>query len=147
MHTLLPYDDFRISAMALSDTLLAKQIKDCVTILNTLHEVGKPTTDPRNPTVKAWKGYELQLCEFGLDCCDEWKRRHGENEERNNDRAALEQHLDWAATGNMEKPPWVGDENVHLDYRGLLVYLEPEKYSTLFNVKPCEPNNFRYPVK
>jgi hypothetical protein len=134
--------------MALTVPLLEQQIRDCIAILNCLHEDGPTTALSIDPIVKMWKGYELQLAEFGLDCCDELFTRSSEKKGMwTDERARLEQHLDWATSGNMEKPPWLDDPNILLDYKGILVGIDPMRYKAMFgNIAPCEPENFRYPV-
>ncbi len=148
MHTLLPYDDFKLSALALTDQLLKQQVVDCITILETLHETGQGDGDFDHPTVQAWRGCELQLCEFGLNCAEQYLKRHiGEKwVESNVER--LEFHLDLAEGGDMEKPSWFGEDWVHLEYKGLLLFLDPDHYETIWpNVAPLQGlDRFRYPT-
>lgn len=146
MQTLLPFDDFKLSALVLTDRLLEQQIEDCITILETLHETNQ-AKDWNHPIVKAWSGSELQLCEFGFTCLDQWtKRRKYSNWSEEKDRR-LEWHLDLAGGGEMTMPPWFGKNEVHLEYQGLLRYLDPNTYEKVFDkVATCSPDRFRYPL-
>lgn len=145
MHTLLPFDDFKITAIALSSGDLREQAQDCTAILDRIHEIdGIP--DWTDKTVQAWRGSELQLCEFGLTCCEILARRTGITEIAL--EARLEHHLDLAEGGDMGFPAWWGDEEVHLEYKGLLIYRNPERYQPMWpSVASCPPERFRYPLE
>lgn len=151
MHTLLPYDDFRVAALCLTNGLLRQQIADCVEILDIIHEVDGNTGKYNDPTVKAWEGSELQLCEFGL-CCVEVAvaRSHpkGLTDATAQNWLKLEKHLDLASDGDLERPSWFGDDRVHREYQGLLRHFDPEHYEHVFpNVATCEPERFRFPLE
>src|SRR5690349_9322278 len=116
MHTLLPYDDFGLSALALEDDHLKQQIADCTAMLETLHETDR-AVDPKDPTIQAWRGFELQLCEFGLVCTDAYLKRRHMDKWTYSKAERLEWHLDMAEGGDMSKPPWFGVDWVHLEYK------------------------------
>jgi hypothetical protein len=147
MHTLLPFDDYKLTALALTNNLLRRQIDDCITILEIVHETGLVTTDFRHPTVEAWRGCELQLCEFGLTCADTLQVREPNNTSLPEKVERLEFHLELAQGGDMEKPKWFGLDWVHLEYQGLLRWIDPATYDKVFvNVQTCPPERFRYPT-
>jgi len=147
MHTLLPYDDFKLSALALTDELLQRQIEDCLAIVEILHETDKAEGDFDHPTVQAWRGSELQLCEFGLSCVEVYLRRNADAQGALEAEKRLEWHLDLAEGGDMTKPSWYGTDWIHTEYQGLLRFLDPLVYEQRFpNVTTCTPDRFRYPT-
>lgn len=147
MHTLLPFDDFKITAICLSSDHLIRQANDCIAILDRIHEING-LTDWTDKTVQAWRGHELQLCEFGLECCDTLRRRLKSTSAEGDGHleTALLRHLELAEGGDMTLPEWFGDDDVHLEYKGLLIHMDPERYQPMWpSVAPCSPKNFRYP--
>lgn len=128
MQTFLPYPDFTQSAKVLDRQRLGKQRVEVVQILNVLHELRDGYRN--HPAVKMWRGYEPQLCEYGLVMCNEWISR------RYNDTCheKISQHLEWATDGSftLEKPPWFGDLNFHLSHQSNLVRKDPNHYRRFF---------------
>lgn len=142
MQTFLPFPDLKESAQALDMRRLGKQIEECSQITSSLLEI---TDGWRNhPVTQMWRGHELQLVEFGLQCCEEWEAR-GYNPRKT--KARLEWLLDCAAEdANMTKPVWFGVTGVHLEYQGLLIWKDPTYYAPKFlGAEPVRPDEFRYP--
>ena len=147
MHTLLPFDGFKLSALCLSDRLLIQQVNDCVSLLETLHETDKATLPFTHVMVKVWQGSELQLCEFGLTCVETYKLRYPSSVTLNDHYNSLIQHMDLAESGEMTLPAWFGKDEVHDEYKGLLRFLDPARYEPIFaSIRTCRPENFRYPT-
>jgi Pyrimidine dimer DNA glycosylase len=140
MQTYLPYPDFVKSAEVLDTKRLGKQIKDCVTILDTLHEVSDLHLY-NNPLVRMWKFYEYRLSQFGLTCCQEWYER---NEIDHELLPKIHQHETWAEGETTEYPIWWGDVDLHLQYRRLLIGENSGFYQPMWpRLKPLK--KFRYP--
>ena len=143
MQTFLPYPDFAASAASLDYRRLGKQITECRQILDALHEVSKGWAN--HPVTLMWKGHELALCGFAFACEEEWERR---GYKVRADVPHLEQHQDWASSGdmeNMDKPEWFGDLEVHQNYMRILYTKDPEFYGPKFG--KLEPlYKFPYPV-
>ncbi len=148
MHTLLPFDDFKVSALCLSDKLLEQQINDCVSLLETLHETDKATVPLSHPMVKAWQGCELQLCEFGLSCVEIYRaRKPSQPLLFSEEYSSLARHMNLAESGEMTLPSWFGKPEVHDEYKGLLRSLDPARYEPIFaSVETVSPEDFRYPI-
>lgn len=130
MQTFLPYPDFAESAAALDRQRLGKQRVEVVQILNVLHQVDDKTGWANHPVMKMWRGHEPQLCEYGIEICEEWTRRGYED----NCQAKIEWHLDCATSGDftMEKPKWFGDVEFHLSHQSNLLRKDPEWYGKIF---------------
>ena len=75
MQTFLPYRSFIESAKCLDNKRLGKQRVAVLQILNTL--TGKSTGWINHPATKMWRGYELALCEYGLEVCEQWYYERG----------------------------------------------------------------------
>lgn len=141
MQTFLPYPDYILSAAVLDTKRLGKQRVEVLQILNTLHEIptesGRPRGWNNHPAVKMWRGHELQLCEYGLVICEQWIKRGYKDATT----AKIEQHLDWAESGNMLKPGWFGDTAFHLSHQSNLLRKDPAHYGPLF---PGVPDDLPY---
>lgn len=73
MQTFLPSTSFEQSAKWLDNLRLSKQRVEVLQILKAL-------TDPEygwqnHPAVKMWRGYEWELCAYGVTICNEWVNR------------------------------------------------------------------------
>jgi hypothetical protein len=142
----MPYPNFTESAAALDYRRLGKQVTECVQILNALHEISKGWAN--HPVTNMWRGHELALCGYAFACEEEWEKR---GYKVRADVVKLEQHQDWAASGdmeNMEMPPWFGEPRVHMSYQQLLLMKDYEFYSKKFpGVRAfTDPSEFVYPV-
>lgn len=140
MQTFLPYPDYELSAKSLDNRRLNKQRVEVLQILNVLHQVNDSGAGWRNhPAVKMWRGYEPQLCEYGLVMCEEWIRRGYSDSVKEK----LEWHLDCATAGEftLEKPWWFGDQDFHLSHRSNLLRKDPDHYGKIFG---DIPNNLPY---
>lgn len=92
--------------------------------------------------VDMWQGYEMQLCELGLQAVEEFQHRHIKPHNREIDfAAAFTQYLEWATNeeSDMGKPNWFGDVDVHLSHQAALVRKDPDHYKQFFKVDENMP--------
>lgn len=138
MQTFLPYDDYERSARVLDSQRLGKQRVEVVQILNALFGLSQGWRN--HPATLMWRGYEPQLCEYGLTICDEWIDRGY----RDTCKPMIEDHLDTATQPDdytLDKPYWFGDETFHLSHQSNLLRKDPARYAGYF---PGVPNNLPY---
>lgn len=85
-----------------------------------------------HPILDMWRGYELQLCEYGLEACEEWARRKNKRIDPFYDKIGL--HMEWANTDEafMHKPNWFGDVDFHISHQAALLRLDKSWYSVYF---------------
>lgn len=136
MQTFLPLPDYQLSARVLDDKRLGKQRVEVLQILNVLHEIKNGVGWRRHPAVRMWRGYEPQLCEYGLQVCEEWKSRGF----KDTCFEKIMYHLECATAGefNLEYPPWFGDPEFHFAHQSSLIRKDPERYGHYF---PETPND------
>lgn len=146
IQTWLPLPDFRESVKTLSDNHLYRQRYHVLEIMEHFHEVEEPVLPPQwkndlidHPILKMWFGYELQLCEYGLEACEEFAIRFSADAvavEQVNLYEAITRHMEWAAGEEAEfkKPNWFGDVDFHLSHQAALFREEPDNYINKFKV-------------
>jgi hypothetical protein len=118
VQTFLPVPDFHESARLLDRRRLGKQRVEAWMI----HDI---LTNPdsrwkswlRHPVVPMWRGYEDALSLYFWAMVEEWKRRGY--------RSTIELPV---PPGEVELPPWLGDERLHGSHRSRLLQKEPEWY-------------------
>ena len=133
MQTFLPYKDYNQTARCLDYRRLGKQRIECKQILNALAGYSKGWT--RHPATLMWKGYESELCQYGISICKEWIAR-----------SYKDQQLDWFIKENenyptIGKPTWLGSIDFHHSHRSNLLrkdFIFYNKYN--WNV----PNDMEY---
>lgn len=137
MQTFLPEPDYRKSAEVLDRMRLGKQRVEVIQILNVLHEMRDGWRT--HPAVRMWRGYEAQLCEYGLVVCDVWTSRGY----RDSCAGKINKHLEWATAGeyNMERPFWFGDDIFHRSHQSNLIRKDEDLYRPLW---PGVPNDLPY---
>jgi hypothetical protein len=144
MQTLLPYADYEEAASCLRDAELRSQISHAIIIVDSLHEIEGSEAWLQHPAIPMWRGYEAQLCNYGLAMCDEAKKRGWKisgSEER------LEWHLGNVTTVDdfeMQTPPWATDPNrmslVIRTHRSFLMSKDRRFYAKYrWNVPPGLP--------
>jgi hypothetical protein len=137
VQTWLPYPSFQDSVKVLDISTLSAQRLDVLCILDVIHQSNTAgvSDEPAAPArlVAMWEGYEPQLCEYGIEVCEEWARR---GYEPDGTQSNLEWHLDMATSGEytLEKPPWFGDIQVHHAHQSALLRKFPDHYSVYFDV-------------
>lgn len=144
MQTFLPYPDYEQSAHVLDRQRLGKQRVEVLQILNILHEIqGAKMGWVNHPAVKMWRGYEPQLCAYGIAVCEEWLAR------RYNDTCLdkIKQHLEWAISAPFDYPPWFGNEAFHLSHQSNLLRKDPDHYRKYFGDKVPLDLPYVWPVK
>lgn len=152
MQTWLPYPNFEESVKCLRLEELAIQRYQVLELMEEFHQV--PLEETQLPEdykphhlddlefiglITMWTGYELQLCEYGLVCCDEWQQRRSKRDPM---YEKLDFHLMCAS--NCEdvdgtKPNWFGDVDFHLSHQAGLVRIAPAHYSSYFQVSAERP--------
>ncbi len=118
MQTFLPYDDFQMSAKALDDVRLRKQILETSQILKALALGGGYN---HHPVTVAWRGHEEALRLYGKAILDEYRRRGGV---KYIGYDAIFGDPDPAAP----RPVWVGNKDYHAGQRGHLYRKDSVKY-------------------
>jgi len=138
MQTFLAYPDFVKSAQCLDSKRLGKQRVECLQILKALT---MPDYGWKNhPIVKMWKGYEMELCNYGWTICEEWTKRGfldtvGVKIYESSRRIRMQdEYLTW-----MES--WLGNESFHLSHQSNLLRKDYAHYSKYF---PNVPNDLPY---
>lgn len=113
MQTFLPYPNFAGSARVLDRQRLGKQRVEVLQLLNAL--TGKSAGWRNHPAAKMWAGHEDILAEYGIACCEEWKRRGYVDtcgDKISNIRIALPR---------VDLPHWLGDQAFHRSHQSNLL--------------------------
>jgi hypothetical protein len=127
MQTFLPHESFEESAAALDLRRLGKQIIEA-------RQIGRAITDPtygwqNHPAVRMWRRHLSWLLDYADAMNDEWRRRRGKNhgawENMWVDHQLVVTHTD-------PRPPWLGNEALHLSHRSNLLRKAPDVYRSLF---------------
>lgn len=143
MQTFLPYADYTHTAKVLDDQRLGKQRVECKQILLALRKWKllaqgmKPATTAwmNHPAVLMWKGFERELCAYGMAMCWEFKARGNRDELED---WFFEESDEWPAC---DKPSWLGDERLHASHRSNLLRKNPFLYQ---QHQWKEPNDLPY---
>ncbi|MBG6237881.1 hypothetical protein IWX78_000836 [Mycetocola sp. CAN_C7] len=138
MQTFLPFPSFADSARVLDQPRLGKQR---VESLQLLRAITIPTYGWRHhPAAKMWRGYLPALTRYGLDMTDAWiELGHADSVRQQILEFAPE--VEFLAQEDLELPPWLGDEAVHLSHQSNLLRKAPEHYGPLF---PGVPDDLPY---
>lgn len=141
INTWLPLPSYKDSIATLTDDHLGLQRIHVLEIMETFHEVEVtqlPVTyethdlvSAEHPILDMWRGYELQLVEYGLVCCEEWTARKGR---RDPVYEKLSRHMGWATTedASFAKPNWFGEVEFHLSHQAALIRADKQHYSKHF---------------
>ena len=138
MQTFLPYECFQSSAKVLDQKRLGKQRVEVLQLLNSTKKINnnEPVRGWKNhPCRKMWHNYQNALVLYGLAICTEWISR-GYND------TCLEKIL---AHHNSNEPTvmpeWLGNEQLHLSHRSMLIQKDPHHYVSYW---PTVPRNLEY---
>ena len=142
IQTWLPYPDFRKSAECLDMPELALQRLNVLELMEYYHDIEQDSSLPESyqthdlddhSIVKMWNGFQLQLCEYGLVCCDEYSVRKSKPDPI---YEAIRFHLECATTEDapFRKPNWFGDPDFHMSHQAELLRLNPDYYASYFKV-------------
>lgn len=133
MQTFLPYSDFAESARVLDYRRLGKQRVEAFQLLNVIRGVDKFGV-PKNhkgwvnhPATVMWRQYPTALAMYGVDICNEWKRRGYKDSLQPKFREFLSVNFD-----NLEEPYWLGDYEFHRSHRSNLLRKDREYYGLEF---------------
>lgn len=143
-----PLPNFIDSLKTFSNSTLYAQRIHIVNLMDVIHEVQESELPkhlrvtyitPDSPVYLMWVGYEMQLCEYGLQACEEFERRNLVDEF--NLYEMTSHHLDWATgeEADMGKPNWFGDVDVHLSHQAALIRFDPDHYRKYFKVDESLP--------
>ena len=125
MQTFLPHDTYFKSANALDNKRLGKQRVETLQILNAL--AGKSKGWTNHPATRMWRGYETQLVAYGLSVCSVWIARGFQD-------TCFEKILamSYEFKPNTNKPPWLGDQRLHISHQSNLIRKDPDYYGPQF---------------
>lgn len=158
MQTFLPYPDFEESAKVLGDKRLNNQINENLILVRTLtgwykdhNKYGKGWPD--HPVTKMWSNARMLLDRYAEACLREYCRRGHDTKLR---YAKLMEALYWPQHKEFKEhwsdhyrneysAGWLGNDNLHKQYRSILIQKKPEEYRDKF---PNTPDNLEleYPV-
>ncbi len=135
MQTFMTNSRYASVAKQLDMKRLGKQRVEVKQILNALE--GKSKGWVNHPAVKMWRGYEANLCIYGMRVCQEWRNRGY------NDSLMPEFMMRFNTYGLVRAPcpPWVDDPRVHISHQSNLIRKDPAHYGPLF---PGVPDNLPY---
>lgn len=129
MQTFLPYPSFVDSARVLDPKRLGKQRVETFQLLRAL-------TVPdhgwrHHPAAKMWDGHLPALVSYGLVMTDEWISQGRADTVREKIRDFAPE-VDGLEQGDLDLPPWIGDEVFHLAHRSNLIRKDAEFYVPRF---------------
>lgn len=130
VQTFLPYRDFRRSAECLDNRRLGKQRVEAMQILMTLLDANRGWR--RHPAVAMWRGYEYMLALYGIEICNEWRRRGFRDTCKEKIIALTEQLAGGADEVRVDVPTWLGREDFHRSHQSNLVRKDEEHYRRYF---------------
>lgn len=133
MQTFLPYPDFARSAQCLDRQRLGKQRVEVLQLLKALLVPGSGWAN--HPAAKMWKGFEMLLCIYGTEICQEWVNR-GYKDGCRKLICDYSDRIDF--TGS---PKWLGDPAFHAAHRSNLLRKDPVHYGQF---GWSEPNDLPY---
>lgn len=144
MITFLPSPNFEASARLLDDKRLGAQRYEAWSILKWLRNPADYDQLVRAGYCRMWRGYEPALVRYTNAMLREWARRGKNNKElRPEDPGrGLQEDGD---PGEVEMPPWMGDETLHSYHRHALMAKLPEHYGKLGWVETGNEYNGSYP--
>lgn len=140
IQTWLPLPSFENSIAALHINELKMQRLHVIELLEFFHDPEESSlpllyedhglTDDHS-LVQMWRGYELQLIEYGMELCEKYGSIRGKPDPL---LAKLSVHLDWANTDDspMTKPNWFGDIDFHLSHQSALLKINNNHYGKFF---------------
>lgn len=127
MQTFLPLPDFYTSAHCLDMRRLGNQRREAKLIL-LVNQAGKGAWY-NHPCAKMWRGHDAALAAYGIEICEEWKRR-GYRDTLSEFfyrafRAAASKDYDG---DGFSMPLWFGDDRLHSSHRSQLLAKNREWY-------------------
>jgi len=137
MQTFLPYPDFEESAETLrGDTpRLGKQRVENLQLISAIMKGGGLHGGwSKHPASRMWVDYPEALMLYQHAICKVWASKGFKDTCLEKSRAFFtEEELAKVDSGDVEMPPWLGDEAFHFAHRSSLVFKAPEIYSMVFD--------------
>lgn len=144
MQTFLPYPDYKLSARALDDKRLQKQLVECYQIFLVLTELA-PDGTHRNPggwrnhpAVTMWRGHEHALIRYTAAVTDELRarpKRDGSPRSVKTWDKLWDTYLYAEDIGRVgestARPEWHGDERLHRSHQLGLYRKAPHLYTSM----------------
>jgi len=128
MQTFLISPDYSETSKILDYRRLGKQRVECWQILNILLTLKiHPNTKlawMNHPAVLMWKGYEYQLCKYGIEICKNWINRGYKD-------SMLPKFQSWLRRMNYfdkQYPKWFKNKKFFLSHKSNLIRKFPEYY-------------------
>ena len=134
MQTFLPSPSYSDSARMLDNRRLGKQRVETKQILLALGKTSGGWVN--HPATKMWRGYEVELCQYGLNMCCEWIRRGYKDTLSEFFMNALWEYESDGRT--LAPPPWLGEENFHASHRSNLLRKAPDFYAQFGWTEPAD---------
>lgn len=133
MQTFLPYPSFAESAAVLDTARLGKQRVETLQLLRANTVAGYGWRN--HPAAKMWRGYLPALTAYGLAMTDAWIAA-GRADTVRGQLVEFAPEVEGTAQGELEMPPWLGDEAFHLSHRSNLVRKDAAFYRPRFGDVP-----------
>lgn len=127
MQTFLPYSSFVLSAKALDNRRLNKQIVEVEQIHNAF--TGASRGWRNHPAVRMWRGYNGGLAAYGLACYAEWMQRYINGRRGGKPLHASGERILTTMKADEAWPAWLGDNRLHSSHRAALLYKNNDWYS------------------
>ena len=138
MQTFLPFECFQSSAKVLDQKRLGKQRVEVLQLLNSINKIKNnlPIRGWKNhPCRKMWHNYSNALVVYGIAICNEWISR-GYNDTCLDKINSLYNNKE-----DLVYPDWLGDSNLHLSHKSMLIQKDPYYYKPYW---PTVPDNLEY---
>ncbi len=150
MQTFVPYTSFKLSAASLDNKRLNKQLLEGRQIFQIVAEDRRTGGWVNHPAVKMWRGHDVALMRYLLIIKEECDSRGIQTEK--NWKAIADIHFDtWMTTssGNLDLPPWWGDNRVHESHKFNLYRKDPQHYHHFYDAENsvcCDKCNYFWPT-
>lgn len=112
----MPFADFEKTFYILDYKRLGKQRQETLQILKAMLGIVKHYKS--QSAARAWKGCERGLCEYGIKCCNMWRRRGYQDNTQVIFEEILKEHL---KDRSIVYPRWIGYEPFHSNQRAILL--------------------------
>jgi hypothetical protein len=139
MQTFLPYESYKTSAACLDNRRLGKQRVEVWQIYRALAGITKGWRN--HPAAKMWAGYEWQLLQYGMACCEEWLGRGYKDTMLENMREAQ------ATLPYCLEPLWISETELCLSHQSNLLRKMPEHYRPIFGDEIPDDLPYIWPSK
>ena len=139
MQTFLPYQNYRASAQCLDHRRLGKQRVETWQIYRAL--IGETKGWVNHPATKMWRGFEWQLLEYGIACCDVWIQRGYSDTLRDKMCSAQATHF------YCREPWWLTETELCLSHRSNLLRKQRDHYIKYFDVSTPDDLPYIWPSK